>query len=432
MLKVKLASIGSEINFVDMIALTSLEIGMPSIYEWVKKNKTLLTNNEHSYISFSEGNIKSYYEKYKTEFYYLLINDFKNEKIVQDKIEIAISALSQLFPAFGVKVDRRFADVDRNIEFKENYISNEKKFDRYFILDIDEIVIKKGELHYYLFEAKIEELKKYIYFIDIQDYVSDLIDEVRARIQDINSSRLEIIVSALINSANLLNSNRYKHFLSLPNRERIVDLVYVLMDKIVLSRRKEFFINAIENMDEINISIYAQVINILELAYGRLAANGVERGEYSKWLTLEELEEVEHKFALRSKEILKENNLLELEGWRHVYHLLTNYDNEYIEEYMEQALKNYKNVARFLLLYANEWVGGSITYQIRKPVLKYIDTSKIMNAIDSLVATQELYDLDNEIQERVAAFYLYENGNRDYEGHISQQTARDQLEKWKN
>lgn len=432
LLEVKLSSIGGEINYVDMLAITALEIGMPIIYEWVKNNKILLTTDEYKYRSLTDEMKKKNYERSATEFFQLLKNDCKNEILIKDKVEIAITAISKLFPVFGVKIARQYAVANMDIEYKENYISNEKKFDRYFVLDIDEIVIKKGNLQYMLFEAEIEDLKKYIYFMDSQNYVGELLEEIRVRMQDFNTSRLEIIVSALINTANLLNSNRNEGFLSLSIRESIVNLVYVLIDKIELPRRKEFFISAVESMNENNMSVYAHIINILELAYGRLAANGEEHNGYYKWLTLNELEEVEHKFTLCSKEILKENNLLELEQWRIVYHLLTNYDNAYIEEYMEQALKNHKNVARFLLLYTNEWVGGNIQYEIRKPVFKYIDTSKIMNAIDSLVATKELFDLDNEIQERVAAFYLYENGKRGYEGNISQQMALDQLDKWKN
>lgn len=43
LLQFKLAFLFQEVNFVDMVALTTIEIVFPKIYEWIKENKSVLT-----------------------------------------------------------------------------------------------------------------------------------------------------------------------------------------------------------------------------------------------------------------------------------------------------------------------------------------------------------------------------------------------------
>ena len=64
---------------------------------------------------------------------------------------------------------------------------------------------------------------------------------------------------------------------------------------------------------------------MIELAYGRLAANGVSR-DYKKVITVEELEDIESIFTSRMKELLKYTNLFDCEDWRMPLHLLESFD----------------------------------------------------------------------------------------------------------
>lgn len=66
-LKFKLTTIASEIDFADMIAISAIEIGVPSVFEWIKSNKELLTggksthkfgmtkNSQQDWLSFYKG-----------------------------------------------------------------------------------------------------------------------------------------------------------------------------------------------------------------------------------------------------------------------------------------------------------------------------------------------------------------------------------------
>ena len=44
-LEFKLTTLASEIEFTDLVAITVLEIKCPQIYEWIKKNKHILTGS---------------------------------------------------------------------------------------------------------------------------------------------------------------------------------------------------------------------------------------------------------------------------------------------------------------------------------------------------------------------------------------------------
>lgn len=430
MLEFKMANISNEVDFVDMISITCLEIGLPSIYRWVINNKELLTIHETN-LFIKENAKEKNYEKYYNEFSHLLKDEYKNEKLVKDNVEIAINVLSKLFPVFGEKINKRYISMIREEECRNNYISYEKKFDRYFELNIDEIVIRQGDLKYYLNEADKEDLQKYILTINDKKLSRELLYEIRVRRQEFDASRLPIIISAIIDAINSLYSSTKNDFLTPPVSHEAIYLVYLLIERIDNAVRKNFFINKIKNMKPIDSWIYAEIINTLELAYGRLAANGIEHTSYSKWLTLDELKEIEEVFTCCCKELLKGKNLFDWKQWRMVHQLLTNFDGEFIDKYMNKAFNDNKNIAKFLLLYTNKWVGSNISYQIGNKNFKYLNSDKIMQAIENLSSTKELFELDEDTQERVAVYYLYNNGVKEYDNTVSQKEAQKQLAKWK-
>lgn len=115
------------------------------------------------------------------------------------------------------------------------------------------------------------------------------------------------------------------------------------------------------------IQSIAPVINMIELGYGRLAAEGKEKN-YKKVITLDELCTVEAIFTIRVKEILKSSSLFDFSEWRMVYHLLNSFDPEYTKHYLESSLTQDKNILRFLNLFVAVWTGSGTEYGVDKPV----------------------------------------------------------------
>ena len=159
----------------------------------------------------------------------------------------------------------------------------------------------------------------------------------------------------------------------------------------------------------------ATVINMLELGYGRLAAEGQERN-YKKVITLDELITVETMFVDRVKEVLKTSSLFDFSEWRMVYHLLDSFDPEYTKSYLDSALIQDENVLWFLGHFVNVWTGTGKEYEIQKGYTDYFSTERVLNAIESCRKNGTFFRFPEELQHKCAAFSLAHSGSPDYSG----------------
>ena len=175
----------------------------------------------------------------------------------------------------------------------------------------------------------------------------------------------------------------------------------------------------------------ATVINMLELGYGRLAAEGQERN-YKKVITLDELITVETMFVDRVKEVLKTSSLFDFSEWRMVYHLLDSFDPEYTKSYLDSALIQDENVLWFLGHFVNVWTGTGKEYEIQKGYTDYFSTERVLNAIESCRKNGTFFRFPEELQHKCAAFSLAHSGSPDYSGGAYQDDTEKLIASWKS
>lgn len=132
----KLASIASEVDFTDLVAISALEILFPKIYEWVKNNKPILTGELYpGYLMDQNKNQKELYADYSSRFKILLEGNHANP-IVDEQVEIVIEFLSLLFPHFGRKIGKTYEIFGLDLLRRNNQIAHAEKFFRYFSLGL--------------------------------------------------------------------------------------------------------------------------------------------------------------------------------------------------------------------------------------------------------------------------------------------------------
>ena len=124
-----------------------------------------------------------------------------------------------------------------------------------------------------------------------------------------------------------LNQTVRKSWLSMSTGAYAEHMILDLIDKIPVKERLEFISKLISNSDMDALQSIGTIINMLELAYGRLAANGQERN-YKKVITLEELLKLEIVFTDRVKEILKSNSLFDFPKWYMIHYLMMSFNLE--------------------------------------------------------------------------------------------------------
>ena len=432
-LQFKLATISSEIEFSDMVAVCAIEIGAPKVFEWIKQNKNILLGEiDIDYITTRNRTASEWYTLYTEKITPLIEDHIQVKGRAKNQPEAVLYALSYLFPAFGNKVGLSHASVTAETARKNCYICNSDKFNRYFDLDIDGIFITKAEVQKILFQESQESIESLFLEKNSNGSLYELLEEIRAALPDLNNERLKVLFASLMNVVYKLESKDSRNFLGHSTYTCAENLTIDILNVVEKDERSEFFLYVLRHTNDHSLGSFAYLINTVELAYGKLAANGQEQTSKEKSFTEEELSVIEKAFVDRCKEALETISIFDISKWRMILHLLRSFDCDFTDKYMESALESDTAVVKYIFNISSAWQGTGISYEIQKPPYDYVTDIRITEAIEHLIETGTLFDLDQDVQERAAAFYLNSKGLVSYDGCVTQGDAIKFLHEQKN
>lgn len=424
----KLTAISSEVDFADMVAISALEISLPQIYEWVKNYKSILTGELDLSAIGGNKSQKEWYELYHAQIQSLLHSE--DEKGNEHDARIAITFLSRLFPCFGQKIGEIYEVYDLNTFRKNNQIAHPEKFDRYFNLDLDNIGLKKSEIIKAVYSLDCKDFRAYLLDCEEKGTIYEFLEEVKAMVHEVMPDRAKVIINALLDTSSQLDTVSNKNILSMRASSYADHMVIDLIDVIDSSERLCVLSNIIHDHNFASLQSMANVINMLELGYGRLAANGQER-DYKKVLPLEELIQLEDTFTQKVKDMLKEHNLFDLRDWRMVCYLLECFDSDYVKKYLTDVLNDDKNIVKYINGSINIWTGSGTEYEVKEEYKKYLTEDRVLQAIESLKQSGDLFLMPQQIQNNCGAFFLSFSGKRNYHENIAQSDVDELLNSWK-
>lgn len=429
LLQYKFCGIPSDVDFSDMVAISVIELFQPNIYKWVKQNKNILVG-----IATGESLLekKDTHEKCKERYTAIiekLVNGTKSEEEKNDNVKNTMLSLTTLFPPFAKKIGQYYTLIDSNESRKHNYIYNEDKFDRYFSLDIDDVGIRSSIVEKAIFTSSFSDLKQTISNSNSDGNIYEFLEEIRARTLDLNSDRAIIVGSVLLECLSDISKLDRKSLFGFSSQSNALHIAYGLFNKIDNCVRLNTIDNIISHMTVDNIDGVAQFINLIELAYGRLAANGQEKIEIEKIITLDELLIVEKSFINRSDIILEHNSLFDSQSWTMAYWLIKSLNEKYADKLMKKELSDDKHIVKFLRYFVSQWEGSGISYEIRQPI-DYLSKEQILAAINNLRKDKTLFSLDDEYKNRAGAYYLAMTDTEKAKDHISQKEVIQLLSEW--
>ena len=378
----KMSTIATEVNFVDIVAITTIEMFLPEVYVWIKNNKAILTGlPDIKTFSLKEKSKDEWYTLYNKEIDSII--KYQNSSYIHNlKVELAMDVLSALFPSFGNKIGKSYEAPHSNMWRKDNKISHYDKFDRYFMLDLESISIKRSEIDNILYVYDSNKIMDVLLNKDNNQSSYELLEELLVSVKDIehDKNRVKTILFALLSCSDKLNSNSKYHYLSLSS-SRYADYVIVDLIKVLPPEERFLYLSELISISSLELlSKIATIINMIELAYGRLAANGKEESD-NKIITLEELIKLESVFVERMKTVLNSINLFDCEYWRMPAYLIEKFDKDYYEDYIEETLKNDINILKFLSSSVVVWIGSGKQYEIQDTYKKHLSDETILKAI---------------------------------------------------
>lgn len=402
LLQFKLAPISQEVNFVDMVALTTLEIIFPEVYEWIKNNKSLLTGVwEYGSAPF-DWNTKDtiVYQSSRDELQKIV--DQSRYDMTQEGVDRLCCCLKTLFPYWSQKTVPQYSlDEYRSM----NRVAHPDKFHRYFNLDINEIVLRQGDITVAVNSLTMEELGGYMSELDAQGKLDEFFSEIEARRQNVTIERSKILVSTLLQYGPGFTSRSSRFMFGIKTSELADDLVRKMMATHSKENWGGYLAELIKDADWNMLKGIARVMHTMMLAYGRHISEN-PRYEYERVLSEEEVEALESLYVEKVKGNIACYNILSYPDARIPFFLLQCLDKEYTDKFLLNALKDPLNVLRYLAASVIRWTGSSITYELRNEYLERVDDISVREAIENSVENRSLFNLTEYEQEAAATYYL--------------------------
>lgn len=410
----------TETAFEDMMALTTIEVLNPQLYQWISNNKDLLC-------STSIHSLQSLYRD-KKDYRIKVCNELERLGINVDE---AIKFLTTLFPVFKDDIDERNVRcISSNIR-ETMRVAHEDRFNIYFVFDLSSIAIPRCIINDCIHTLDFNSLKGIITKVNDEGNIEYFIDELRASVNAIPSERLGLLATAILKRQYEFKDTNSASFYVLSVFDKAEFLVSDILSKIDNEiDRYDVIKDAVENVTKNELGVIASFINRIELSYGRLAGN--EEYKDKQLITLEHLEELEKTYVSKISEIIQSESIIDINYFHMALYLWECLDKDRAQTYLKEILKENINILKFVCSIASRWngTGGSGWYFKLDNYSTYISTDFIYKNIQEFDKRKlDIFTFDDQI--KLASFILnYERSDNNY--GVNEKLAKNLVDKWKN
>ncbi|MFU0573649.1 P-loop NTPase fold protein [Gardnerella vaginalis] len=418
----KYGALWKETSFVDLLAITSIEIFEPKLYEWISDNAYALCQcSEHSLLMIGKDNRE--YLKYCNE-------KFSSLELDCNKV---IDILSTMFPTFAKDINKhKFA----NPQSKEELISKMRvgsieKFDLYFSFNLSSIKIQRevileciNNCSKFAFMQKVKNFNKdgnIIFFLKITEAL--LFDN------KISNNRLAVIASTLfelqygfkgIDLSNLFKTSACEY------SEHLIHNIITRLEN--ENDRYEIISSAVQNINKYSIGTTSTIIRDIGFAYKKYGCED-ERKDF-QFISLKHLADIEKIYATKIKSISYSEDILNSYQFCVAFCVWKYIDKETAISYVKNIFNNEKNKLKFLCLTTYNSLTGWKFYS--ENCFNLVSEEEFYDSIKNFDKSR-LDEFTKEEQIILASFNInYENRDNDHFLHAQEKQAIELIEKWKS
>ena len=326
----------SEVDFADLIGITTLEVLKPEILEWIFENKQSLCGGTYD----NTGVVWAEQNKRKSEY----LDHFEKKKIGD---EISIQAVASLFPKFEKEINHQYELIKENELRGQLRMAHSERFDLYFKLDISEIKVHRDMIDDSIYKLDEQALNNLINDVNNEGNIITYLEELRGKLDEVPYDRIGIIIKALYRNKSQFAGTKGVSFLALSADRYAQFCITPLIEKLgSTEERYKIYNQIIVNGDISVLSSICEDINRIELAYGRLA--GKEIKESGQLLSLDELKRLEKAYAGRLKELADEDHIFETESLFFIKYFWEKFDLDECKKYFNKKLSDNKYKLKFI------------------------------------------------------------------------------------
>lgn len=393
---VKSSTLSNNVELSDLFAITLIEFQLPVLYQWIMKNKFILTGGDPFLNGLNSPDKKKQNEKYHTEITQLL--GANNNSLYTT--DIIIDCLVKLFPKFGIQINEKSVNLSDIESRHNNFICNRDKFDRYFELNPEYINIKYDEINDMICRKNYSELVKMFIKKNKEGHIYELLEELESHLDDVPRKRAESIIIAILNTE--INYKNYDDFFA--SNERLVNRILLRLTN-KLDKEYSFLIGLFTNIPFVSLADYANYINLLLTSKN----NNNTRTNFNiiSKMNIEEVNNLKKQFWFNANILIVKNNIFELSKWRFTVSIMKKLEpqnSNIIKNYIENKLINIENMMNYLLAYITE---DTSDYEIDLQFKEYTSINDIQSIMKNAYKDNLFSGLRNDLKIVYIVFCVY-------------------------
>ena len=426
----KYNALWNETSFVDLLAITAIEIFEPKLYEWIAYNKNMLCEGkEHTCLMIENDGNK--YLKQCNEKFSNLGFDFNR----------VIDILSTLFTRFAKDINKDSFVKDLTKKHSTKYQSEEEliskmrvgsieKFDLYFSFNLSSIKIQREVILECINNCSKFALMQKVKNFNKNGNIVLFLKNIKALLIDskIPNNRLALIASILFElqyefkdpyPSVLYNTSAAEY------SEHILLKIVAYIDK--ENDRYEIISSAVQNINKYNIGTTSTIIRYIGFAYKKYGCED-ERKDF-QFISLKHLADIEKIYASKIKSISKSEDILSSYQFDTAFYIWKYINMKDAVEYVTNLFDNDIDKLKFLCLTTYNSLTGWKFYS--ENCFNLVSEEEFYASIKNFDKSR-LDEFTKEEQIILASFVLnYENNNDDL-NHASEQEALQLIKKWKS
>lgn len=408
----KYGALCEETSFVDLLAITAIEIFEPKLYEWIFNNKDFICSGDINSSLRKQSVLSEYIEKCNQEFKSLGLYN-----------KMAFDIVSILFPTFAYDTNHKLIneDISESELISRKRIGSTKTIGLYFSFNLSDIKIPREEIIKCVNSYSKLRLPQKVREFNKNGNILYFLENVYSLFRDnkISNNRFALIASVLLELQNeFVDQSRANYY----SNDIVVNMITSIKEEKVRYKIINF---TVKHIDRTNISTRAILIN--QILQGCRKSDDEDKN--LKILTLEHLKNIGKIYVEKIKSIANSENILSLDEFDEIFYLWKELDRESATVYVENLFEDDVNKLKFLCLTTYNSLTGWKFYS--ENCLDFTSEYEFYYSIKTFDKSR-LDKFTKEEQIILASFVLnYENNSDDF-NHATEREALRLIKKWKS
>lgn len=389
--------IRGETNCVDLLAVTTLQVCAPEIYNWIRGRTEYLTGSAQSAGSITGEQQRKNCEEYLEMF----------RKVYPKAPHLMLQVIQTLFPKFAWNTNGYPFNHDSDAELRRKQkIASKDRIKRYFGLSLEETEIShcqiQDTLHYY----SAEQLRDYFLELESSNKLCAYLHELLAYIPELSVKRRSLFIEELIKLQGEEKHYQCKSFLDPTVAQKSYLCVREILRISSAEENHSMLKMLIENVDTQSLPVVCDTLVTIESGYGKI---GTSPDSTEQHVTEKHLCELESALIAKIKKLSETSCLLDCRAIDDIYRFWGHIDKESWDQYIALQLKEVVNIPKYLALYAHTWRGGKTNgWNFEEASLsQFVDIEDTYEKILRLKNTADFSALQHRFKQLAVAFCIW-------------------------